>query len=180
MALAREEWNPVVNLDVYFANVYAYFRGRGFKAILVSSVCEVVMLLVVFAVTIATLRYVNWDGISHACIDKASCAQVPVLVARGWSAFAALYACVLGTYVLASIVGTVGFLLDMLEIRDAFTHGMATPEAVFEHKSWENIVELLVQHNRVSRVSQFEVPEDYEKDRSYIMKDATFGMHFYH
>jgi len=35
-------------------------------------------------------------------------------------------------------------------------------------------------YNRVSRVSQFEVPEDYEKDRSYIMKDATFGMHFYH
>jgi len=24
------------------------------------------------------------------------------------------------------------------------------------------------------------VPDDYEKDRSYIMKDATFGMHFYH
>ena len=35
-------------------------------------------------------------------------------------------------------------------------------------------------YNRVSRVSQFEVPDDYEKDRSYIMKDATFGMHFYH
>ena len=35
-------------------------------------------------------------------------------------------------------------------------------------------------YNRVSRVSQFEVPEDYEKDRRYLMKDATFGMHFYH
>ena len=35
-------------------------------------------------------------------------------------------------------------------------------------------------YNRVSRVSQFEIPEDYEKDRTYIMKDATFGMHFYH
>ena len=35
-------------------------------------------------------------------------------------------------------------------------------------------------YNRVSRVSQFEIPDDYEKDRSYIMKDATFGMHFYH
>ncbi|CAH0376042.1 unnamed protein product [Pelagomonas calceolata] len=35
-------------------------------------------------------------------------------------------------------------------------------------------------YNRVSRVSQFEVPEDYEKDRRYLMKDATYGMHFYH
>ena len=35
-------------------------------------------------------------------------------------------------------------------------------------------------YNSVSRVSQFATPDDYEKDRSYIMKDATFGMHFYH
>lgn len=57
-------------------------------------------------------------------------------------------------------------------------------------------------YNRVSRVSQFEVrasvcharvllavevracpfqlPEDYVKDKTYIMKDATYGMHFYH
>ncbi|KAJ1449184.1 ankyrin repeat-containing domain protein [Pelagophyceae sp. CCMP2097] len=35
-------------------------------------------------------------------------------------------------------------------------------------------------YNKVSRVSQYEIPDDYEKDRSYIMKEATFGMHFYH
>lgn len=35
-------------------------------------------------------------------------------------------------------------------------------------------------YNRVSRVSQFEIPEDYVKDKTYIMKDATYGMHFYH
>lgn len=33
---------------------------------------------------------------------------------------------------------------------------------------------------QVSRVSQWEVPSDYVKDRTYVMKPATFGMSFYH
>lgn len=35
-------------------------------------------------------------------------------------------------------------------------------------------------YNKVSRVSQFEVPVDYQKDPRYVVRDATYGMHFYH
>jgi len=35
-------------------------------------------------------------------------------------------------------------------------------------------------YNKVSRVSQWEQPPDYIKDRTYVMKEATFGMSFYH
>ena len=35
-------------------------------------------------------------------------------------------------------------------------------------------------YNKVSRASQFEVPEDYAKDPGYLMTTATYGMHFYH
>ncbi|CAM9167516.1 unnamed protein product [Scytosiphon promiscuus] len=35
-------------------------------------------------------------------------------------------------------------------------------------------------YNRVSRESRRDAPEDYVKDRDYIMKSATLGMHFYH
>lgn len=34
--------------------------------------------------------------------------------------------------------------------------------------------------NKVSRESRREAPEDYVKDKEYVMKSATFGMHFYH
>jgi hypothetical protein len=32
----------------------------------------------------------------------------------------------------------------------------------------------------VTRASQFELPADYVRDRTYVMKEATFGMSFYH
>lgn len=35
-------------------------------------------------------------------------------------------------------------------------------------------------YNKASRVSQWEVPKDYVRDRSYVVKEATFGMSFYH
>ncbi|CAM9425569.1 unnamed protein product, partial [Laminaria digitata] len=35
-------------------------------------------------------------------------------------------------------------------------------------------------YNKVSRESRREPPEDYVKDKEYVMKSATFGMHFYH
>ena len=35
-------------------------------------------------------------------------------------------------------------------------------------------------YNTVSRLSQFDVPPDYKKDPCYVIKDATFGLHFYH
>lgn len=35
-------------------------------------------------------------------------------------------------------------------------------------------------YNKVSRESQWEEPKDYKKDLTYVMKRATFGMHFYH
>lgn len=35
-------------------------------------------------------------------------------------------------------------------------------------------------YNKVTRASQFEVPPDYVRDRTYVMKEATFGMSFYH
>jgi len=35
-------------------------------------------------------------------------------------------------------------------------------------------------YNKVSRESQYEVPKDYKKDLTYVMKRASFGMHFYH
>jgi hypothetical protein len=35
-------------------------------------------------------------------------------------------------------------------------------------------------YNKVSRVSQFEMPPDYVRDKTYVMKEATFGLSFYH
>lgn len=35
-------------------------------------------------------------------------------------------------------------------------------------------------YNKVSRESRRDPPEDYQKDKTHIMKSATFGMHFYH
>ncbi|CAM9698882.1 unnamed protein product [Discosporangium mesarthrocarpum] len=35
-------------------------------------------------------------------------------------------------------------------------------------------------YNKVSRESRWEPPSDYVKDKEYVMKTATFGMHFYH
>lgn len=35
-------------------------------------------------------------------------------------------------------------------------------------------------YNKVTRASQFDVPADYVRDRTYVMKEATFGMSFYH
>ena len=35
-------------------------------------------------------------------------------------------------------------------------------------------------YNFVSRVSQWDEPADYVKDSKAIIKDATFGMSFYH
>mmetsp|Transcript_31092 Transcript_31092/g.41123 ORF Transcript_31092/g.41123 Transcript_31092/m.41123 type:complete len:484 (-) Transcript_31092:292-1743(-) len=35
-------------------------------------------------------------------------------------------------------------------------------------------------YNKVSRQTQWDIPKDYVKDKSYVMKKATFGMHFYH
>lgn len=35
-------------------------------------------------------------------------------------------------------------------------------------------------YNKVSRESRRDAPEDYVKDKDYVMKSATFGMHFYH
>lgn len=35
-------------------------------------------------------------------------------------------------------------------------------------------------YNKVSRVTQWEMPKDYVKDKLHVMKKATFGMHFYH
>ncbi|CBJ33235.1 ankyrin repeat protein [Ectocarpus siliculosus] len=35
-------------------------------------------------------------------------------------------------------------------------------------------------YNKVSRESRRQAPEDYVKDKEYVMKSATFGMHFYH
>lgn len=35
-------------------------------------------------------------------------------------------------------------------------------------------------YNKVSRELRREAPEDYVKDKEYVMKTATYGMHFYH
>eukprot|EP00752_Nemacystus_decipiens_P013475 g11934.t1 len=35
-------------------------------------------------------------------------------------------------------------------------------------------------YNKVSRESRRQAPEDYVKDKEYVMKSATYGMHFYH
>ncbi len=77
------------------------------------------------------------------------------------------------------------------EMKQRELEGMAvdfTSTAGFKSKNpWGNWVEYIDKrskrtfyYNPVSRVSQFDKPKDFRLNKDWVIKEATFGMSFYH
>ena len=71
----RESWGPVVNLDIFFTDMYSYFMNRGLTSIITSQICSVLSLGFTVAFSVFLIAYVDWGSLME-CYDELSCSGV--------------------------------------------------------------------------------------------------------
>jgi len=69
------EWGPVVNLDIFFSNMYSFFYNRGLLSIIVAQLCTIISTGFTLIFSVFLIAYVDWEVLMQ-CHDEQSCVYV--------------------------------------------------------------------------------------------------------
>lgn len=147
--LAKEEWNPVVNIDVFLTNVYVYYQRRGVRAIIVQYICDIFGLFVILVITLILFQFINWHDVIYMCTNTTTCSTVSLFSETlHFGTFAVCYLIFLSLYIAYRSLNAFNHCIDILDVRDRLKHDIGISECQILSKSWNEVMELLVQYNR--------------------------------
>jgi len=147
--LAKENWNPVANVDTFLTNVYVFHRRGGTRTLVVQYICDIFGLVCISVLILICFQFINWHDIMYQCINVTTCVNIRLFTNTfKIGKFGVFYIMIMTMYIAYRIVYAVNHCIDIIDIRNRLRDEIEITESQFLKKSWNEVMELLVEYNR--------------------------------
>jgi len=157
----EERFRAVVDLDVFFKDMYTYHYHHGLPAIILTQFCAVCSLGFTVAFSVFILAFIDWDGLMQ-CHDEGSCYDLEkyiVMTHFGFSSFFGFivmgYSVLFTCYWLFRCASAIQAVMHAAEMDKFYKEKLGITLQTLQTLSWNDVVQRLIRlhEHKIHRVA---------------------------